>query len=248
MRQEKHFSGHVNWLAVITFYVVACAISWPLFWIRDQHREIWESWHFPIYFNKGWLPALGPLVAGFVACWIFRKTHHRRVTAFGSSFLFSSSLVAVAVVVLTAVGVGSDEPHLTGLFFAAVYIVYGFLEESGWRGFLQDALRPLPDQRRYVTIGLMWGAWHFTSFASGTPFEAARRLALMTILWIAGSWGIGVAVERTRSLSVAGMLHLVFNLSRALPAGKSILVLSVCGLTWWALLRRWPQPVEPPSG
>ena len=88
----------------------------------------------------------------------------------------------------------------------------------------------------------LWGVWHFTTFTSGEPFDVAKRLALMTALWVGGSWGIGVAVERTRSLSVAAMLHLVFNLVRALPVTKSAPLLGMCGVAWWLVLRDWPLP------
>jgi hypothetical protein len=36
-------------------------------------------------------------------------------------------------------------------------------EELRWRGFLQDALRPLPPVKRFVLIGVMWEFWHFTT-------------------------------------------------------------------------------------
>jgi len=67
----------------------------------------------------------------------------------------------------------------------------------------------------------------------------------MGVLWIAGSWGLGVATEKTRCLLVAAMLHLLFNFSRALPARMLWPFLAMCGLTWFFLLRNWPPPGAP---
>jgi membrane protease YdiL (CAAX protease family) len=232
----------VNWRSVALYYLIACGIAWPIFWIRDKTPDIWRAWNFPLWFNKGWLPAFGPLLGALICLWIFRKTHRRRITFLGTSPIRSAAFVAIALVTLTVVGIGTDEPHLTGLLFAAVYTVYGFLEETGWRGFLQDALQPLPVRTRYLVIGLMWGVWHFTTFAGGAPAQAAQRLALMTLVWIAGSFGLGVAAEKTRSISVTAMLHLIFNLSNALEPAKLIPVLVICITTWVLLLRGWPAP------
>jgi membrane protease YdiL (CAAX protease family) len=66
----------------------------------------------------------------------------------------------------------------------------------------------------------------------------------MTLLWVAGSWGIGVAVERTRSLAVAAGLHLVFNLARAWPLASGLPALAASGVAWWVLLRQWPPPAD----
>ncbi len=232
----------VNRLSVATFYLTACAISWPIFWIRDKHPAVWNSWDFPVWFNKGWLPALGPFLACLLALFLFRRSHRRRITLFGTSPLRSALFIAIPWIALGWAGYGSDEPHLTGLLFGAVYIVYGFLEESGWRGFLQDALQPLPEWKRYCSIGVLWGVWHFTSFLSGTATVVALRLTMMGALWIGGSWGIGKVAERTRSLSTAAMLHLIFNLSTALPAAKLLPVLAASGLSWILLLKNWPRP------
>ena len=49
----------------------------------------------------------------------------------------------------------------------AALSVIGFFnilgEELGWRGFLQDALRPLARLPRYVLLGAIWEFWHFTN-------------------------------------------------------------------------------------
>ena len=237
-RPDRRGPDRVNWASVAVYYAIACAISWPLFWWRDRHRESWTAWDVP-GFVKGWAPAIGPAVGAMIAMAIFRRTHRRTVSIFGTSVVRSLGFVAVPIVAMTAVGVGDDGPHLTGLLSGMVFLVYALGEELGWRGFLQDAVRPLAPAPRYLTIGLLWGAWHFTTFASGGPAEVATRMAMMAAIWVLGSWGIGLAVDKSRSILVAAMLHLTFNLSRALPGSKVFLVLGPSIAAWVVLLNRW---------
>ena len=62
------------------------------------------------------------------------------------------------LVLLSAVAITAEEVELSAAFLVMV-VGRGFFqvlgEELGWRGFLQDALRPLPRMRRYVLIGAM---------------------------------------------------------------------------------------------
>ena len=238
--------ARVNWASVATFYAVACGLSWPLFWWRDIHRESWLAWAAPGYV-KGLLPAAGPCLAAALCLVLFRRTHPRTVTLLGTDAARSAAFIAAPVVLLTILGTGDDEPHLTGLYFGAVFAAYGFGEEMGWRGFLQDAARPLDSPlRRSLLVGALWGAWHFTTFLGGEPAEVAVRVALLAALWVAGSWGIGVAVDRTGSVLVAASLHLGFNYATALPRETWFPLLAASALVWYALLRTWPaRPLTP---
>ena len=234
----------VNWLSVATFYGVACAISWPLFWWRDRHRASFMAWDAP-GFVKGWAPALGPALAAILALYLFRKTHQRTVSLVGSSWSRSACFAAVPLLAITIVGIGDDEPHLTGLLSGLIYFVYGLGEELGWRGFLQDAVRPLAPVRRYLTIGLLWGAWHFTTFTHGETAQVASRLGMMVVLWVLGSWGIGKAVDKSHSLVVAAILHLIFNFIQVLPGATAWYVLGPSAVAWVVLLRRWKSETAP---
>jgi membrane protease YdiL (CAAX protease family) len=229
----------VSWPSVALFFVVACAVSWPFFWWRDFHPSSWEAWD-THGIPRGLAPALGPVLGAFLASWAFRRSHVRTITLVGSSVARSLAFALIPLTLLSAVGVGTDEPHRAGLLAGLAYLAYALGEEAGWRGFLQDALRPLSPAVRYVVIGFMWGAWHFTTFTRGSPGEVAMRRAILAPLaWIAGSWGVGVATDRSRSLLVAAMLHLVFNLSRALSVRDAALVLVPSMAAWVVPLRGW---------
>jgi hypothetical protein len=230
----------VDWRAVATFYVIACAISWPIFWLRNQHPDQWTALAVPNVL-KSWAPAFGPLIAGLLSRILFRRTHPARITLLGTSAWRSLAFAGVLVAAMTAVGLGGDQSHIDGLIYSGVFMVYGFCEETGWRGFLQDAVRPLPEWQRYTLIGVLWGAWHFTTFLAGGPAEVIPRLALMAVIWIGGSWGMGRATDATRSLTVAALLHVTFNLFRSVPPATAATVLAPCVIAWILLIRSWPR-------
>jgi hypothetical protein len=198
--------GRVSWSSAATFYVVACALWWPFFWWRDLHAASWEAWD-TMGIPKGLAPAMGPAVGALLALWLFRRTHRRTVRLLGTPPRRSLAFAAVPVTLLTVVGIGIEEPHWTGLLTGLAYLAYALGEELGWRGFLRGALRPLPPLRRYGLVGLLWGAWHLTTF---TP----------------GPW-----------LEVAVMLHLAFDLPRALPARQVAPVVAPSAVAWFPLLR-----------
>lgn len=241
---EVHFPtstaplARVQWNSIVFYYVVACAISWPIFFVRNHYPEIWNAWNAPSIL-KSWLPAFGPLIGSLAARWLFRLTHSARISLAGNRGIYSLAFAVIFVLALTVVGVKSTAPHLDGLIYSGAFLVYAFCEESGWRGFLQDALHPLAEFPRYVVLGLLWGAWHFTTFFAGPPRQAIVRVILMAVLWIAGSWGIGKAVESTRSLTVAIVFHLCFNLFRSLPFSTVRPVLAICIPVWVLLLWTW---------
>jgi hypothetical protein len=73
-----------NWLSVVTYYTIACLISWPFFWWRDIETESWDLWNVPGLVKTAsymW----GPGIAAMICFYLFRKTHVRTVTFFGTS-------------------------------------------------------------------------------------------------------------------------------------------------------------------
>ena len=230
----------VYWPAVIVFYAVACGLAWPLFWWRDMQPQAWAAWRVPETV-KGLAPAAGPAIGALLALMIFRTKVVRTVSPGGTSWPRSLLFAAIPAALLVAIGVGEDQPHLTALFFVEVHLLYALAAELGWRGFLQEALAPLAPRRRFVLIGVLWGAWHLTTFAYGGLGSAALRLAMMFGVWIAASWGIGRAVERSRSLLVAAMIHVVFAFGEHLTRKRALFALGVSALAWFLLLRGWPR-------
>ncbi len=226
----------VHWPAVIVYFAIACAISWPLFFWRDLRHEAWADWHVPETL-KLLLPATGPALGALVAMLIFRKKVPRTFSLGGTSWSRSLLFAGVPAAVVIAIGTGEVQRHLTAIFWVEVHMLYALGIELGWRGFLQDALFPLPRRHRFVLIGVLWSLWHVTTF-----WDSGLRIASMAALSIGGSFVIGWTVERSRSLIVAAAVHLVFHFSQHLTGKGLFLVAGVSAAAWALLMRSWPDP------
>ena len=98
----------VNWLSVVVFYILACAISWPFFWWRDMNASSWAQLKMP-NFLKTWSYMWGPGISAIVCLWIFKKNHFKTITFFGHSVLKSFTFYLVPVIALAAIGIPDKE-------------------------------------------------------------------------------------------------------------------------------------------
>ena len=223
-------------------------MSWPFFWWRDIHPASWQAWKFPDPLKIStfmWGPGLAAL-----AVLILRRLHHpRTITLFGRSrrwslCFFILPLITLGVVYAPLVG---SRAAIVGLL--AVLGFFNILgEELGWRGFLQDALRPLPRGWRYLTIGILWEFWHFTNRTHGADVsETVHSLMFSYPAVILLSVFIGEAADRARSLIVAVTLHFwidaLFEVPRLVdgPAWPTYLVFGLSLVFWAVLLWNWPS-------
>lgn len=243
----------IDWTAVFVFFVLACAWSWPLFWLRDMVPGGWNLLPLPPPLRMTllmWGPGLAALV-----CWrLFRGRVPRAVSLAGGRPGRALAFYAVPLLVLALIGVtpaGAPEGTRIHALVLAIAVV-GFFnvlgEELGWRGFLQQALQPLGRLRRYSLIGALWAAWHFTNLFAGRDGEdLLRYLAwyLPTTVALAALLGEGVA--RSRALAVAVTLHAWVNLLWEFP-GTTTLAIAGASLPYWAWLWwTWPVADAAPS-
>jgi hypothetical protein len=231
----------VNWKAILVYYLIACAISWPFFWWKDVLGASWASSSVP-----EWVRAMGlmwgPGIAALVCFAIFRKTHQRTITFWGTSKLRSASFYVVPMLLLALVHPPStrllfgavadpEATHLTPLLFIWVMLLsfcWALGEELGWRGFLQDALRPIPFFSRFVLLGVLWAFWHFTNYTTNRSFRVVViTLAVSYLAIIVVRFPIGMAVERSRSLCVAVAIHAWVDLAIHLRTERTFTVFAV---------------------
>jgi membrane protease YdiL (CAAX protease family) len=236
----------VNWRAVLTFVVLACAWSWPLFWWRDMHSDSWMAWRIPMPL-KNTLLMWGPGIAALVCSRLFRASHVRTTTLTGGVWQRSLAFYFLPLTALAIAGIRMQEMgpgivHAMVLALAVVGLINVLGEELGWRGFLQDALRPLPRPARYVLIGLIWAGWHFTNlFASREGAALWTYLAWYLPLTIALAAVIGEATDRSRAVLVAVTLHAWVDLLWEFP-GTSTYVVFAASIPYWGwMLWTWPN-------
>lgn len=233
-----------DWRGIALFYLLACGISGPLLLWRDLAPESWAASPIPPWLRPllyGWGPAIGALIVLRI-----RRAHHRRtITLTGGSTGASLFAVAFPVVLLAAWAPArtAASPHLAGLIAGSHAVAYAFGEELGWRGYLQDALRPLRPWPRWLLLGLMWGIWHMLTFAGHGPIgEQLLRLAIFYAVLVLASAAIGNAVERSRSLLVATACHLFYTYSQMHSGRDRWGLLAVLIPVTMLLVRFWPVP------
>ena len=121
----------------------------------------------------------------------------------------------------------------------AVGLMVGFFEELGWTGFAIPRLR-----QHYgvlttgVSLGLLWGAWHFLVFWESNTFSTAFGLALLLarlFSWLPPYRVFMVWVyDQTGSLILAMLIHatLVASLQILVPPALTGVALLTYILVW----------------
>jgi membrane protease YdiL (CAAX protease family) len=138
-------------------------------------------------------------------------------------------------------------------------VVAAFLEEIGWRGYLQPVMVDRFGIRRGIfLVGLVWAAFHLSGDLSGKAVlstavtSLAARLAFCLILSVVFGW----LRLRSRSFLPVAVAHAAYNFLIQIVE-RSQLPLKLPGATWatlaaWAvigylLFRHWaPQTVDRP--
>lgn len=240
---EPGATGKVYWTSVVVFYLLACAISWPFFWWRDVNPDSWRSLQVPS-FIKTWSYMWGPGLSALACFIIFRREHPKKITFFGSAFFKSIVFYMVPVLALAIVGIVGQgmNAHLFPLVFGLLGFISILGEELGWRGFLQDALRPLSKIKRYVIIGTLWELWHFTNrMGHGELLQIVIRVSIWIVALIIVSYIIGEATDRSSSLTVAVTLHAWIDILAEFPATGTFIVFGLSIPFWIYLVWHWKK-------
>jgi membrane protease YdiL (CAAX protease family) len=238
--------SRVNYTEVIVYYILACAVSWPFFAWRDLYPESWKTFDFEY---KHMLYMWGPACSALICFIIFRKSHKRHIMFWGFSiwrsllFYFLPLLLWGIMMQLFPTEHDMTPLALLKLAFTGFLMILG--EELGWRGFLQDTLRPLSEPKRWIVLGVMWEMWHFTrGLVNATPVEMLMRKSVMLASVMILAFIIGKLTERTRALMVAITLHAWFNIMFEFPAMHTFITMGINVLIWFGLLYKWKSPTE----
>ena len=82
------------------------------------------------------------------------------------------------------------------------------MEEYGWRGYLQEELKPLKSWKKYLIIGFLWYLWHLTFLTKASIRDNLFFLAMMVFR----SGGIGQVAESTKSIVACACFHLIIQI------------------------------------
>jgi uncharacterized protein len=226
----------IKWRFVAIFYLVAFTLS-GLFnsgFLTSYYQTLTKGYFIS---DLTYLPAcLGTLI-GSVLVLIIDKSHKRTIFFLGNYHLKNVTIAIVPVAAFSITGLENNygqNPNLFALSFASLNLIYAVSEEVGWRGYLQDALRPVKEKFRYIIIGILWWFWHFR-------YHTTFDFTVFPLICIGGSFLIGKLTEKTKSYLAAGGLHCLIILltnsgdmthSKMIAGGFTILIWLGIAI-WW---------------
>lgn len=182
---------NIKWIAIIVFYIIAVVGRYLALQIEGTTTV---DFH---YMLRGWAEGVGPCIGAIVAALLFKRKFFCSVT--GGSLVKSTITVAIPFIICFFL-------HQQLSYILLGFIFYSFLEEVGWRGYLQGELQDKNELVKSLLIGTMWFVWHL-------QFVFSIRALIFWALLVFGSWGIGRVAKDTHSLVACACFHVLYNFS-----------------------------------
>ena len=212
---------------IVLFTLITFAISWLTWWIlvfiKQNNSGIFQN---PLYFLIFFVGGIAPTVAPFLAIYFSDKEFKKyfltiikfRVSIF--YYLFSISMIFgiaylgiwINTLIKGSIWSGSSPDFISLVRLTFMMVVFGGLEELGWRGLLLPALTKFFEfQISALIVGVIWAIWHLPLFfMRGAPQYQSdfSAFAIQTIgLGFVLAWLYG----RTKSVFVCVLFHAFAN-------------------------------------
>jgi len=149
------------------------------------------------YMAIGWAEGVGPCLGAIAAVLLFGRQFNCTIT--GTSVIKSVVSVLIPFVICFFL-------HQKLSYVLLGFIFYSFLEEVGWRGYLQGELKDMKPLLQALIIGSLWFVWHLR-------FQLSVGALLFWALLVFGAWGIGRIANDTKSLMACACFHTLYNFS-----------------------------------
>ncbi len=222
--------------AILVFYVLACAWSWPFFWWQLAHTASWDAWHFPSELKEGVIQ-WGPGLAAITVYYLFPHTRPRFLSLAGTSWKRSLICFLAPILLLWIVFVFRGQPRWVRVPYDLTLAGFCCMgEEAGWRGFLQGALRPLGKIRGSLLLALMWTAWHFNPTRDGV----ISHLEVLLPVTVVVTFFLAFLTERTGSLLLAAAVHEWLDIGAGYSDYRRWVAVAAVPLWLWVAWK-WPK-------
>lgn len=206
----------VNYPAIITFYAIAVALRY-----LTNKTTILDI--IPNEILRKVLTGSGPAIGALVVFILFRikpvlslkGNYNKLIVPFAIFWLFPIALVC---------GIEYFTKQSMSYVAMSAILMYGLLEEIGWRGFLQQELKSLPKFLNILIVATLWFLWHLN-------FELSGSNLLFFGIIVLGTWGIGKVADTTESLLAVAAFHSLNNMFSDLNTVK-ITVLVILISVW----------------
>lgn len=205
--------NQINYWAILVFYIIAvlCRYLTNKVGILDNMGN---------EFIKSILTGIGPTLGAIAAFTIFNIKPVMNLKGNYKKIIFPIAIYWFFPILL----ISTVSYFMKGTFpwnIVLSILIYGLLEEIGWRGFLYQHLKSLPKWQNIFIVATLWFLWHLN-------FELSSSNLLFFGIIILGTWGIGKVADSTNSLIAVSGFHSLNNFFPNLNLTKiSILTLLI---------------------
>lgn len=206
----------INYLAIIVFYAIAilCRYLTNKAGILDGIGN---------EYLKSILTGIGPTLGAVAVFFIFKIKPTMSIKGNYKNLTFPILMYWVFPIILIS-GVAYFTKGTIPWMIVLSILIYGLLEEIGWRGFLYQQLKELPLFTNILIVATLWFLWHLN-------FELTSSNLLFYGILILGSWGIWKVTDATNSLIAVSAFHSLNNFFPNLDNTK-ILILALLLTAW----------------
>jgi len=153
----------------------------------------------------------GPVLAALIAWKVFGR-QNRSFTLLGTWPRGALIIASLPAVVFSVFGYENDfgmNPHLAGGLIGGLLFLYALGEETGWRGFMHDALAPRLFWLRALMITPVWLVWHIWLAESAI---GVKDLAIAFAVMFVAAFFLSWLISESRSLIATAGFHYVGNI------------------------------------
>lgn len=216
----------VNYLAVLTFYIIAISLRY-----LTNKTPILDG--VSNTFLKIVLQAAGPAIGALVAFSLFKIKPQLSLKGNYNTISIPAFLYWGLPIALIA-GVEYLAKGTVSFVAVSAILIYGLLEEIGWRGFLQQELKSLTPFFNILIVATLWFIWHLN-------FEMTSSNLMFFGILVLGSWGIGKIADSTHSLLGVSAFHSLNNFFPEMNSTRMILLATLLSVWVISLIVRKKQ-------
>ncbi|WP_027381975.1 CPBP family intramembrane glutamic endopeptidase [Epilithonimonas caeni] len=210
--------------SIVVFYAIAIlfrflAVKTSLFDFTDNQ------------FIQILLRGIGPAIGAFVSVKLFNIPLNLSLKGKYSNVLLPLLVFWILPVIL----IGTVSYIQQGQFpFVLLFtvLIYGLLEEIGWRGFLQEQLKDLPKLQSVIIIAVLWFIWHLN-------FKFTTSNVIFLGILFLGTWGIGKVYSNNYSLLAVAGFHSLNNFFRNGLHQTELILIAVLLIIWIGFIIRY---------
>lgn len=191
-----------NWKYILLFIILAIGVAAPIHlgYFDKTYKAITDGWIISdwIYILAG----IGPLIAGMITLLLHKSISHR-ITIWGDEKVKNILIALLPVATFPIFGLENSKGiniHYYGFVSATINLTYAFLEEFGWRKYLQNALEGINKNFKYILIGIIWWIWHMR-------FDTHFDIFIFPVICIGGGYFFGILADKTQAILPVVTIH-----------------------------------------